>query len=404
MMSLFRFPMPCLLLALCLAACGTQQKPAPTATPAPATVPPQPPPIVPGPRYEPVSWTQVEGWSADQLQEAWGAFLQSCRAREVRVSWAGVCEGAQRQVIATANDVRLFFEARLTPYRLNDVQSDGSSSNGLITGYYEPLLQGARKRSKDFSVPLYSPPEDMLTIDLGELYPELKGKRVRGRLQGRRVVPYFERAEIAARPVLRGQELLWVNSAVDAFFLEVQGSGRVQLSDGKMVRVVYADQNGQPYRAIGRYLVERGELPLEAVSLQTIRQWIQNNPQRMQELLNTNPSVVFFREEPLTDPTQGPKGSLGVALTAGRSIAVDPQFIPLGAPVFLATTYPESEVPLTKLVMAQDTGGAIRGLVRADLFWGFGSGAEQSAGKMKQPGRLWLLWPTTAPPPAAGKF
>ncbi len=402
MMSLFRFPMPCLLLALCLAACGTQQKPAPTPTPPPATVPP--PPIVPGPRYEPVSWTQVEGWSADQQQESWGAFLQSCRAREVRTSWAGVCEEAQRQVFATANDVRLFFEARLTPYRLNDVQGDGSNSNGLITGYYEPLLQGARKRSKAFSVPLYSPPEDMLTIDLGELYPELKGKRVRGRLQGRRVVPYFDRAEIVARPVLRGQELLWVNSAVDAFFLEVQGSGRVQLNDGKMVRVVYADQNGQPYRAIGRYLVERGELPLEAVSLQTIRQWIQDNPQRMQELLNTNPSVVFFREEPLTDPTQGPKGSLGVALTAGRSIAVDPQFIPLGAPVFLATTYPESTVPLTKLVMAQDTGGAIRGLVRADLFWGFGSAAEQSAGKMKQPGRLWLLWPTAAPPPAAGQF
>jgi membrane-bound lytic murein transglycosylase A len=395
------------LLLLCLSGCGTPRIPEPAKTPepapAPAPLPPEPPPIVPGPRYEPVAWSEVEGWTADQVQEGWGALLQSCNALAVRQQWIAICAEARRTAIAHAEEARTFFEAHFTAYRLTDVQSDGSSSAGLITGYYEPLLSGARKRSKTYNVPLYAPPDDLLTIDLGNLYPELKNKRIRGRLEGRKVVPYFERADIAARP-LRGNELLWVNSAVDAFFLEVQGSGRVQFRDGKTVRVAYADQNGQPYRPIGRYLVEIGELPLESISLQSIRQWIVDNPQRMQEVLNANPSVVFFREERIEDPSEGPKGSLGVPLTAERSIAVDPQFVPLGAPVFLATTYPETDVAMQRLVMAQDTGGAIRGLVRADVFWGFGASAEQFAGKMKQPGKMWLLWPTFASPPEPGKF
>jgi membrane-bound lytic murein transglycosylase A len=352
-----------------------------------------------------VAWSDVEGWSSDQVQEAWGAFLQSCRTREVQLRWGTICTQAQQQSVTTAADARAFFEARFTPYRLTDVLSDGSKGPGLVTGYYEPLLQGSRKRTKTFNVPLYGPPDDMLTIDLGDLYPELKGRRVRGRVEGRKVVPYFERAEIAAKPpLLRGHELLWVDNAVDAFFLEVQGSGRVRLRDGKTVRITYADQNGQPYRPIGRYLVDLGAMPLETVSLQSIRQWIKDNPRRMQEVLNANPSVVFFREERIADPNEGPKGTLGVPLTAERSIAVDPQYLPLGAPVFIATTYPDSAVPLNRLMLAQDTGGAIRGLVRADLFWGFGASAAESAGKMKQPARMWLLWPSTAPPPAAGKF
>jgi membrane-bound lytic murein transglycosylase A len=333
------------------------------------------------------------------VQEAWSAFLQSCRAREIRLQWGSICSEAQQQSVTTADAARAFFEARFTPYSLIDVQSDGSNSPGLITGYYEPLLQGSRKRTKTFRVPLYAPPDDMLTIDLGDVYPELKGKRLRGRVQGRKVVPYFERAEIAAKPLLRGHELLWVDDAVDAFFLEVQGSGRIQLRDGKMVRVTYADQNGQPYRAIGRYLADIGAIPLELVSLQSIRQWIKDNPKRTQEVLNANPSVVFFREERIEDPSVGPTGTLGVPLTAERSIAVDPQYLPLGTPVFIATKYPDSEVPLQRLVIAQDTGGAIRGLVRADLFWGFGATAAEYAGKMKQPARMWMLWPSSLPLP-----
>ena len=395
-----------LLVLLSLSGCVNKPQPPEPTTPQPEQPappePPAPPPVQLGPRYEAVSWSEVEGWSADQLQEAWGAFLQSCRTRDIRASWGTICEQAQAQTATSADAVRSFFEARFTAYRLTDMQSSGLVETGLITGYYEPLLQGSRKRTKTFNVPLYAPPDDMLIVDLGDLFPELKGKRVRARVQGRKVVPYFDRSEIAAKPVvLRGHELLWVDNAVDAFFLEVQGSGRVKLRDGKTVRVNYADQNGQPYRPIGRYLADIGALPIENISLQTIRQWIADNPQRMQEVLNANPSVVFFREERLDDPQEGPKGTLGVPLTAERSIAVDPTFIPLGAPVFLATTYPDSDVPMQRLVVAQDTGGAIRGLVRADVFWGFGATAEQSAGKMKQRGKMWLLWPSGSTPPGA---
>ena len=273
------------------------------------------------------------------------------------------------------------------------------NDSGLITAYYEPLLRGSRKSTTTYGVPLYAPPADMLTIEFGEQYPELKGKRVRGRVQGRKVVPYYDRAGLDGNPSLKGREIVWVEDAVAAFFLEVQGSGRIQFSDGQTIRLAYADQNGHPYRSIGRYLVDQGEMTLDQASAQSIRQWIRQHPQRLREVLNANPSVVFFREERIDDPQQGPLGALGVPLTPGRSIAVDPQFVPLGAPVFLATTQPNSNQPLQRLVMAQDTGGAIRGIVRADLFWGFGDAAGESAGRMRQQGRMWLLWPKGAPPP-----
>lgn len=359
----------------------------------PATTPP-PPPTTPTVRYEAARWSQLDGWQADQPQQAWSAFQESCKARASHPEWSAVCASAQTQSMSDAASARRFFEANFTPYRILQMQgSQQTADSGLITGYYEPLLHGSRKPSASFPVPLYAPPDDMLTIELGELYPELKGKRVRGRVQGRKVVPYFSRAELNGQPSLKGKELVWVTNAVDAFFLEVQGSGRVQLNDGATIRLAYADQNGQPYRSIGRYLVDRGEMTLDQASAQEIRRWVAEHPERKQEVLNANPSVVFFREERIDDPAQGPKGALGVPLTAGRSIAVDPQFVPLGAPVFLATTQPNSDVPLKRLVMAQDTGGAIRGINRADLFWGFGAAAGESAGRMRQQGRMWLLWP-----------
>jgi len=364
--------------------------------------PPAIPPATPGvatARYEATAWAQVEGWQADQPQQAWSAFLQTCRVRGTRPEWQQVCLAA---VTTASTDARAFFENNFTPYRVVQLKDGQRTETGLVTGYYEPLLRGARKRSATFPVPLYGPPDDLLTIDLGSLYPELKGKRVRGRLQGKRVVPYYTRAELGTqgRGSLQGKELLWVDNAVEAFFLEVQGSGRVQFSDGSMVRLAYADQNGQPYRSIGRYLVDQGQMTLDQASAQRIRSWIEAHPQRREEVLDVNPSVVFFKQEKIDDPTQGPKGALAVPLTAGRSIAVDPQFVPLGAPVFLATTYPASATPLARLVLAQDTGGAIRGISRADLFWGFGPQAGEAAGKMKQPGRMWLLWPRNMPLPA----
>lgn len=363
------------------------------------STPPQQPvePGVLAARYEPARWSQVAGWQTDQSHEAWSAFMNSCNARSAPAALKNACQAAQPLTVANPAQARAFFEAYFTPYRIVRVDSPRlSSDTGLVTGYYEPLLRGSRKVSSTFATALYAPPDDMLDIELGEVFPELKGKRVRGRLQGKKVVPYFDRAALQNHAALKGKELVWVDSAVDAFFLEVQGSGRVQLADGTTIRLAYADQNGHPYRSIGRYLVDKGELTLEESSGPAIRSWLQTHPARLHEVLNANPGVVFFREERIDDPSQGPKGSLGVPLTAGRSVAVDPAFIPLGAPLFLSTTAPVSATPLQRLVMAQDTGGAIRGPVRADLFWGFGAGAGESAGLMKQQGQLWLLWPKDA--------
>ena len=289
--------------------------------------------------------------------------------------------------------MRAFFEQYLQPYRIERETGRQRELSGLITGYYEPQLDGARTASARFNTPLYAPPPDLLTVDLGALYPELKGKRVRARLDGRRVVPYYSRGELPDSGALAGSEIVWVDSPLDAFLLEVQGSGRVQLPDGAVIRLHYADENGYPYRSIGRYLVEQGELTTEQASMPGIREWVAEHPQRLRELLDANPSVVFFKEEPIADPAQGPTGSLGVPLTAGRSIAVDRSAVPLGAPVFLVSTRPASTQALSRLMLAQDTGGAIRGAVRADIFWGTGSAAADEAGNMRQRGSLWLLWP-----------
>lgn len=351
-------------------------------------------PAQPESSYKPVDWRQIDGWTDDSLHEAWGAFLNTCKARGTRPEWSAVCAAARAQTIVDPAAARAFFEARFTPYSLRkDKDAQGARDTGLITGYYEPLLYGARKPAPTFTVALYAPPDDLLTIDLSSLYPELKGKTLRGRLQGKKVIPYYTRGELDNSPLLNGKELVWVDNALDAFYLQVQGSGRVQFQDGQVVRMAYADQNGHPYRSIGRYLVDKGELTVAQATAQGIRDWVQAHPARTRELLDSNPSMVFFREEPIADPNEGPKGALAVPLTPGRSIAVDPSYIPLGAPVFLSTTYPATETPLRRLMMAQDTGGAIKGIVRADFFWGFGKPAGESAGRMRQNGQLWLLWP-----------
>lgn len=347
-------------------------------------------------RFEASSWSQLPGWRADQVHEAWHAFLQSCEAKGRPPALVNVCSAARSLVIEDSEQVRSFFEAHFAPYRIVRNEALTSVNTGLITGYYEPLLRGSRQPSATFATALYAPPDDMLTLELGDAFPELQNRRARVRVQGKKVLPYYDRATLQNHPSLKGRELVWVDSAIDAFFLEVQGSGRVQLNDNSVIRLAYADQNGRPYRSIGRYLVDKGELTLEEASGPAIRRWIKAHPTRVREVLNSNPSVVFFREERIDDPSIGPKGSLGVPLTAGRSVAIDAAFIPLGTPLFLSTTYPTTETPLQRLVMAQDTGGAIKGPVRADLFWGFGASAGESAGLMKQQGQLWLLWPRGA--------
>lgn len=366
----------------------------------PSTCPPPPPPAA-HTLYESVSWSQLPGWDDDEMKDAWPAFLASCEAAGRRQRWEAVCNAARAADPVTSSDVREFFERHFEPFAI--VKQVGSQTDpvGLITGYFEPLLYGTREPSAQFDTPLYAPPSDLLTVDLGSQYPELKGKRVRARLVGRRVVPYYSRADLNRDPALKNDAIVWVDDALSAFFLEVQGSGRVQLPGGETIRLHYADENGYPYRSIGKYLVDHGDLERGTATVPAIRQWALAHPGQVRQLLDADPSVVFFREEPLGDPALGPKGSLGVPLTPDRSVAVDPSAIPLGAPVFLATTFPDSGIALNRLVFAQDTGGAIRGPVRADYFWGLGAAAGAQAGEMRQPGRMWLIWPKGAPLPGA---
>jgi membrane-bound lytic murein transglycosylase A len=375
---------------------------------------PAPPPITPPaaparPIFTATEFAAVPGWNEDRPQAAWPAFRVGCAAlvkrERTRPLWQSTCAAAEIVDAENPLAIRQFFEAHLTPYRVT--ATDGADA-GLVTGYYEPLLYGSRFPGPAFPSPLYAPPDDLVVIELAELYPELKGKRVRGRLDGRRVVPYWPRADIdGGKANVAGKALVYVTDPVDAFFLQIQGSGRVALAEGGVMRVGYADQNGQPFRSVARVLIDRGELTVSEASMQGIRAWGQKHPEQLPQLLDENPSYVFFREVPPPLPgsieaeIDGPIGSLGVPLQAGRTIAVDPRAIPLGAPVFIATTEPLSDAPLQRLVMAQDTGGAIRGPIRADFFWGFGDDAGRQAGRMRQQGMMWVLWPNGVPPPSA---
>jgi membrane-bound lytic murein transglycosylase A len=391
-------------LALLLTAACHGPAPAPACPcPAPSATPDKPAATPPAARFERAAWADLPGWQADAVHEAWAPFLASC-ARNKRPEWTAVCAQAQALGAQPAPAaVRAFFERSLEPYRAEQDESGRRSTTGLMTGYYEPMLRGSRTATARHTVPLYAAPDDLLTVDLGELYPELKGQRVRARVEGKKVVPYHSRAELDGKPGVAGKAIVFVEDAVDAFFLQVQGSGRVQLPGGETIRLAYTDQNGHPYRSIGRYLVDKGELKLENASAQGIREWIRTHPERRDEVLNANPSVVFFREEKLADPRVGPKGSQGVPLTPGRSVAVDPRFLALGTPLFLATTQPLSEAPLERLVLAQDTGGAIRGPLRVDYFWGWGEEATEAAGRTRQTVRVWVLWPKGSVPGVANQ-
>jgi membrane-bound lytic murein transglycosylase A len=353
--------------------------------------------------FQAVPFSALPGWSGDSLSASLPSFVASCRVLTLRPESAAVWQpacGAARAVAAHDDaGTRAFFEAQFTPYRVST--ADGLDA-GRVTGYYEPLLKGSRARTDRYRYPLYAPPGDLLTIDLGELFPSLKGERVRGRVEGKRVVPYWSRADIeAGKAGLFGGELVWVDDPVEAFFAQIQGSARVELPDRSSMRIGYADQNGYPYRSIGRVLIERGELTLETASMQGIKAWGRQHPDQLPSLLDENPSYVFFREV-VANPDSGidgPIGAFGVPLAAGRAIAIDPRFLPLGAPIFLATTEPLSNARLQRLVLAQDTGGAIRGALRADFFWGSGDDTGRNAGRMNQAGTMWLLWPKASAPP-----
>jgi membrane-bound lytic murein transglycosylase A len=335
------------------------------------------------------NWSDIDGFTEDDISAAWPAWMQSCSALINKPQWQAACTVAKSLNNPNKQDVQAYFTQNFNVY--STVNLDGTDT-GLITGYYEPLLKGSRIKSSTYPHPLYKQPKDLITVELSEVHPELKNKRVRGKLVGNKLVPYLTRADIESSPApLVGNELVWINDIIDVFFLQVQGSGLVKLDSGEDVHVGYADQNGQAYNSIGRILVERGELTLDQASMQGIKNWARNNMAKLRDLLNSNPSYVFFRELPAGLP--GPLGALGVPITAERSVAIDPKYIPLGAPVFLSTTQPNSQALLKRWMLAQDTGGAIKGGVRADFFWGAGNEAGKLAGAMKQTGKIWVLLP-----------
>lgn len=393
---------------LALAGCSAQKvKPEPPAPPEPVVTEPAPiqipelvKPDVPVVPIEPVKttdysilkpaqWEDIDGFKQDDLSQAWAAWQFSCSTLKNRSEWQSACEAASQMSKPNSLAVQTYFKQYFNVFQATNL--DGSDT-GLITGYYQPLLKGSRFKSAKYPYPLYSRPDDLITVELASLYPELANKRIRGRLTDNKLIPYYNRAEIEQAPSpLTGKELIWVDDIIDLFFLQIQGSGIIQLESGEQVPVGYADQNGHSYQSIGRLLIERGELTPDKASMQGIKDWARNNLDKLPELLNSNPSYVFFRELPAGLP--GPIGALGVPILAERSVAIDPKHIPLGAPLFLSTTYPNSQKPLKRMMIAQDTGGAIKGGVRADFYWGAGHQAGKQAGAMKQRGKIWVLLP-----------
>jgi membrane-bound lytic murein transglycosylase A len=359
---------------------------------------------------KPIAFAKLEGWPGDGIELAFSAFKGSCERIKsaapdsrmggsgeagLRSDWQPICGEALAAGALSADAIKQFFEKNFTPLRA----TNNGEESGLFTGYYEAELKGSRTRSNAYPVPLYPRPSDLVMVDLGLFKDEWKGQRIGGRVVDGALAPFETRAEIMAG-ALEGKvpPIVYVSDPVDAFFLDIQGSGRVTLDDGKVIRVSYDAQNGRALTMIGRVLADRGAIERKKVSMQTIRAWLAANPGSASEVMNTNASYVFFREVEVIDPNQGPPGAQSVPLTPGHSLAIDRKFHALGVPIWLETTSPElgpdkPSKPLLRLFVAQDTGGAIRGPVRGDTFWGFGKEAADIAGEMKQTGRMTLLFP-----------
>ena len=365
----------------------------------------------------------LPGWDegSDPWIDAFAAFERSCgavvRKPADRLFAASAVDPDIRQLYGQAadwrkacqaaddfgdRDPRAFFEIHFDPV----IISESGDKQGLFTGYFEPILKGNRNRTGPFQTPLLARPADLVMVDLGRFRDSLAGQRIAGRVSGGRLEPFESRAEIEdATEWSDDLAMVWVEDPIDAFFLHIQGSGRVELPDGETIRVNYDGQNGHPYTAIGRILIERGAIAREDVSLQSIQAWLKANPSEAPDVMNANASYVFFREIPVEDPELGPPGAQGVALTPLSSIAVDRLYYPMGTPVWLSLDLnaqvltpndPQSKaepIAFNVLTIAQDTGGAITGAQRADLFWGSGDQAGASAGLMKDKGAMYALIP-----------
>ena len=321
-----------------------------------------------------VSWQSLPGWQEDEITQAWPAWLKSCEAlrkSNSEVDWRQVCAQVNSISGHDGQAIRQYFEANFQVYAVRN--SSTGNESGLITGYYEPVMNGSQTRTANYVVPLYGIPNAW---------------------KGLKPNPAPTRAQLMSSGVLRGSEIAWVQDPVAAAFMQIQGSGKIRLADGRIMRLGYAGTNDQPFKSFAQWLLDRKEITRSEATMQGISSWAKRNPARVEEMLNANPRFVFFKELPGNVTADlGPNGALGVPLTAERSIAVDLRAIPLGAPVFLSTTKPLSSKTLQKLVIAQDTGKAIVGGVRADYYWGSGDAAGELAGRMKQDGKMWLLLP-----------
>jgi len=324
--------------------------------------------------FRSVSWQDLPAWQEDDLTQAWPAWLKSCEAlrkRNSEINWRQACSLASEISGRDKQAIRQYFEGNFQAYEVRN--SATGKESGLITGYYEPVMDGSQTRTATYSVPLYGLPRAWKVT---------------------KPSPAPTRAELMSSGVLRGSEIAWVQDPVAAAFMQIQGSGKIRLEDGRVLRLGYAGTNDQPFKSFAQWLLDRKEITRGEATMQGISAWAKRNPGRVEEMLNANPRFVFFKELPSNVSADlGPIGALGVPLTAERSIAIDLKAMPLGAPVFLSTTKPLSSQILQKLVMAQDTGKAIVGGVRADYYWGSGDSAGELAGRMKQDGKMWLLLP-----------
>ena len=323
--------------------------------------------------FSAISWQTLPGWQDDDLTQVWPAWLKSCdalRKKNGEPNWRQVCAQASNVSGRDNQSIRQYFENYFQAY---EIRNKSGSDSGLITGYYEPVMNGSLTRTSIYNVPLYGLPNAW---------------------KNSKPNPGPTRAELMSSGILKGSEIAWVQDPVAAAFMQIQGSGKIRLEDGRVMRLGFAGTNEQPFKSFAQWLLDRKEITRSEATMQGISQWAKRNPDRVNAMLNANPRFVFFKELPgNVDPDLGPDGALGVPLTSERSIAVDLQALPLGAPVFLSTTRTLGGQTIQKLVMAQDTGKAIVGGVRADYYWGSGEAAGEIAGRMKQNGKMWLLLP-----------
>ncbi|WP_373004265.1 murein transglycosylase A [Sulfurimonas sp.] len=324
-----------------------------------------------------VDFRDLPNWKSENYEEAINSFVNSCQSSKTKKIYSELCLKAEQ-----VQDFKVFLESEFNVY---SIASSDARDEGLLTGYYEPSLKGSLVKKEPYIYPIYNEPKDLVSVDLISIYPDLKNYRLRGRVEGKKLVPYYTRAQ-TKEGMIDAEVICYTDSKVDLFFLEVQGSGRVNLDTGETLFIGFANQNGHKYSSIGKYLINMGEIAKEDISLQSIRSWFKENPQRVDEVLHHNESVVFFQER-----DHAASGSLGVVLTPERSVAVDRNFIPLGSMLFLDAKINNQNV--SRVVMAEDTGGAIKGSLRADMFFGSSNEAQMSAGRLKSPLKLWILLP-----------